>query len=166
MIRNITVTGQLIILSPNLIIFTYPLGDLSLAAGLLRSMEFITYLFCQKKNYTYVLREFDAGSDKQQILLSSSFALKYSGNPFVESIFCKHWFRIQSGPLFRFCCRVLMYFIRALEVSECTKVGCNSFAFRFRAWRFTGTIFINKVVITWFARLDQFFDHEATASRF
>ena len=49
MIGNITVTGQLIILSPNLIIFTYPLGDLSLAAGLLRSMEFITYLFCQKK---------------------------------------------------------------------------------------------------------------------
>lgn len=87
MIGNITVTGQLIILSPNLIIFTYPLGDLSLAAGLLRSMEFITYLFCQKKNYTYVLRDFDAGSDKQQILLSSSFTLKYSGNPFVESIF-------------------------------------------------------------------------------
>ena len=86
MIGNITVTGQLIILSPNLIIFTYPLGDLSLAAGLLRIMEFITYLFCQKKIIP-MFSEFDAGSDKQQILLSSSFALKYSGNPFVESIF-------------------------------------------------------------------------------
>ena len=57
MIGNITVTGQLIILSPNLIIFTYPLGDLSLAAGLLRSISGVHYvLILPEKNYTYVLR--------------------------------------------------------------------------------------------------------------
>ena len=44
-------------------------------------------LILPEKIYTYVLREFDVGSDKQQILLSSTFALKYSVNPFVESIF-------------------------------------------------------------------------------